>query len=110
MSGPIKPGDVAFGKEESFPDAVWDSFNELITQKFVRGSAIIKQDDVVALMVKKGLDRSQIFDQGWLNVESAYESAGWSVEYDKPAYNETYSATFKFRKKRSGNKRVCQNF
>lgn len=34
--------------------------------------------------------------QHWLNFEGAYRRAGWKVEFDKPGYNESYPATFKF--------------
>ena len=81
---------------KDFPDAVFDAFNELIAQKFSGGSATIKQDDVVALMVQKGLDRQEIFDKGWLDVERVYRSQGWKVQYDKPGYNESYAANFTF--------------
>jgi hypothetical protein len=40
--------------------------------------------------------REDVFKNGWLNVEHLYETHGWKVEYDKPAYNEDYPATFKF--------------
>lgn len=97
MPGPIKPQDVAKSKATVFPEVVFDAFNELITQEFANGYATIKQDDVVRLMVTKGLKREDIYQKGWLNVEAAYQAAGWDVEYDKPGYNESYPATFTFR-------------
>lgn len=93
---PIRPEDIAKEKESAFPDAVLASFNQLITEKFSGGSATIKQEDVVKLMVSKGLDHREIFDRGWLNVEGVYRASGWKVEYDKPGYNEDYPATFTF--------------
>lgn len=96
---PIKPGDLGAEKQKLFPDAVLESFNELITQKWSGGSANIRQDDVIVLMVKKGLQQKEIYANGWLDVEDIYRAAGWSVIYDKPAYNESYSATFTFAKK-----------
>jgi len=42
--------------------------------------------------------RSEIINNGWLNIEEAYRAADWEVEYDKPAYNETYRAHFIFKK------------
>ena len=95
---PIGPDEVESQKEMDFPDAVFESFNELIAQQFTSGSATIKQEDVVALMVEKGLNHGEIFDKGWLNVEEVYRSAGWKVSYDKPGYNESYPATFTFRR------------
>lgn len=97
---PITPSDVAREQSKNLPDAVIETFNRLIAQDYVDGSATVKQDDVVALLVEKGLDRKEIFDKGWLNIEKVYQSAGWKVTYDKPGHNETYPATFKFKRSR----------
>ncbi len=95
---PIKPEEISEKKVSLFPDEVFESFNELITQKFCESSATVTQDEVVALMVKKGLDRTDIFEKGWLNVEDIYRKEGWLVDYDKPGYNESYHAIFTFSK------------
>lgn len=98
---PITPDEVAGSKNTVFPAAVFEAFNELITQKFSGGSAVIKQDEVAALIAKKTrVKRQTIFDKGWLNVEEAYRAAGWDVSYDKPGYNESGPATFTFRRHR----------
>ena len=54
---------------------------------------------VIDLMVKKGLKRDKIFSEGWLNIETVYEDAGWDVYYDKPGYNEDYKPSYTFTKK-----------
>src|SRR3989338_5420223 len=95
---PIRPDEVAKEQSITFPDAVFESFNALILQNFVNGYATIKQEDVVTLMVDKGLVVNDIFKKGWLNVEEAYQQAGWKVKYDKPGYNESYPATFEFKR------------
>jgi len=95
---PIKPSEVAKKKAIDFPDAVFEAFNQLIAQNFSAGYAVVKQDEVVALMVKKGLKRGEIFRNHWLDVEDVYKAAGWKVEYDKPAYCESYDAFFSFKK------------
>lgn len=95
---PIKPDDVVKAKKEGIPDAVFEAFNELIVQKFNGRSATVKQDDVVALLVAKGLNRNDIFEKHWLDVEDVYRADGWKVEYNKPAYNEDYPATFTFKR------------
>ena len=33
-----------------------------------------------------------------MDIESIYRADGWGVYYDKPGYNETYTATFEFTK------------
>jgi len=98
MSGPIRPEDIPSEKVQSFPESVFEAFNELIVANIVDGRAMFTQENVIELMQKRGLDRREIFDNGWLNVEEVYREAGWTVAYDKPGYNETYSATFTFRK------------
>ena len=97
---PIRPDEVEDEKQRTFPKEVFESFNELITQKFSSGHATIKQDDVVELMVKKGLKEEEIFVKGWLDVEAVYRKEGWEVKYDKPGYNESYPAIFEFKRPR----------
>ena len=95
----IRPDEIDSEKSKSFPDAVFEAFNELIIQDYDCGSATVTQDDVVALMVQKGLDRQEIFDKGWLNIEGIYRKAGWQVVFDKPSFRENYPATYEFKRK-----------
>jgi hypothetical protein len=96
---PIKPHDIVREKSKHIPPAVIEAFNELIAKGFSGGSARVVQDDVVKLIVEKGFKRSDIFDNGWLDVEEIFEKNGWKVEYDKPGYCETYEAYFVFSAK-----------
>lgn len=93
---PITPAEAIKKTVIEFPDAVLEAFNEAITSKLYKGTATVKQDDVVALMVKKGLKREDIFSNHWLDVENTFRKAGWNVVYDRPGYNETYPATYTF--------------
>ncbi len=97
---PILPYEVSAAKLQTLPDAVIASFNELIYSHFSNGTACFKQSEVVDLMVQKGLDKDQIFDNHWLDVENIYMANGWIVEYDSPAYNESYEPTFTFKVKK----------
>lgn len=99
MTGPIRPDEVAEEKQLHIPDVVFDAFNAEIALHYVSGRAQVKQKDVIERLVAGGMSRSEIFENGWLNVEDAYRSAGWNVEYDKPGWNETYNAFFVFKKK-----------
>ncbi|NTW13795.1 MAG: hypothetical protein HGA31_02060 [Candidatus Moranbacteria bacterium] len=96
---PIRPAEAAKKSMIDFPDAVFESFNHLISLHFYGNSATVKQDDVVKLMVEKGLNRNDIFDKHWLDIEGQYGAAGWKVVYDKPGYNESGSAYFVFTRK-----------
>lgn len=97
---PIRPDQVGETKIIIFPDAVLESFNEIIAQNYCNGQSHFKKDDAVALMESKGLLRNEIYEKHWLDVEDVYRAAGWKVEYDQPAYCETYAATFTFIKKK----------
>ena len=97
---PISPMEVESEKRKNFPREVFEAFNELIVENAGSGEITVKQKDVVARMVKKGLNANEIFKKGWLDVEDVYRKAGWKVDYDKPAYNEDYDAYFTFSRKR----------
>jgi hypothetical protein len=115
MIEPINPNDVIKAKFKQIPDEVIESFNEMIAKTYFNGRASFKQDDVLKLVVDKmeatknkdsssddnwiKQSHSEIFDNHWLDVEDIYRRVGWDVKYDKPGYNETYSATFTFKKK-----------
>ncbi len=108
---PITPLEVVQVKRETLPDEVIKAFNDMITETWSDGSSCFKQDDVVKKMIGllKASDeysqfltariREMIFDKHWLDVEPIFREAGWIVKYDKPGYNESYSATFEFKRK-----------
>ena len=97
---PITPEEASKKKLADIPDAVIEAFNTLIIKNFNGTSSTVKQDDVMALLTKdETLTRRQIYDNNWLDVEDLYRAVGWKVEYDKPGYNESYPATFKFTRK-----------
>jgi hypothetical protein len=96
MSKPITPAEVGAAKAVHIPAAVFEAFNVEIARRYSHGSAQVLQKDVVRRLTEGGMSRTEIFDSGWLNVEAAYETAGWKVEYDKPGYNESGEAVFKF--------------
>lgn len=92
----LKPDEVVIARKVSMPDAVLEVFNELITENFRGRYAVVYQEEVVKRLIKKGLDRKDIYDKGWLDVEDIYRQEGWTVVYDKPGYNESYRAYFRF--------------
>jgi len=100
MTNPITPQEVVKAKKDASPDEVIQVVNRLIGKNWNGHSATIKQDDIVAdLASRLDVPRQKVFDELWLEFEDLYRKAGWKVTYDKPGYNETYPATFEFRKK-----------
>ena len=98
MNKAISPEQCTAGKQEIIPDVVFDAFNELIVRNLRENAARVYQDDIVSLIVSKGIPRQEIFDKNFLDIEDVYREAGWGVVYDKPGYNESYKASFAFTK------------
>lgn len=96
---PIRPEDIGKAKRGVIPDKVVGVFNRLIAKHYSNGSATIKQEEVVEMLtVHMECDRAKIYEEKWLDIEDLFRDAGWKVTYDKPGYNETYPATFTFRR------------
>lgn len=99
---PITPDEAAASHLTSIPDAVFEVFNKLISDRYSAesGSVTIQQKEVTEQLVAKGLDLREVFAKNWLDVEPHYRKAGWTVVYDKPGYCETYEPSWSFSKKR----------
>jgi hypothetical protein len=101
MSRPIRPDEVGQQQRSIIPEVVFDTINELIAVNWDGRSAVVKQEELVARICSRlGCLKDDVFKRKLLNFEEAYRAEGWSVDYDKPGYNETYSATFTFHRKR----------
>ena len=100
MPGPIQPDEVGPRRSAQIPEEVFEVFNSLITANWNGRSAVVRQDVAIRRLLKEidGLTTERIFEEHLLDVEEAYRAQGWTVIYDKPAYNEDYPATFKFSK------------
>ncbi len=97
---PIKPDQIPALQEVAIPDVVIEVFNALIAKNYRSGYSSFLQDDAVAELMKKGLNKKDIYANNWLDIEEIYRKNGWKVEYDRPAYCESYPASFNFSKKR----------
>jgi hypothetical protein len=88
-------------KQDIIPEAVFDVINRLIVQKMDSNySSRVTHDEIVNEVSRAlNLSRQEIFERHYLDVEDSYRAVGWSVEYDKPAYNESYGAYFIFKLK-----------
>lgn len=103
---PIRPKQAKERKNASIPDFVVESFNELIAEHLSGGYALIKQAEILHRICSKVSELSgevitpqQVLDKGWTDIESLFRKAGWKVTYDKPGYNESYDAFYKFIEK-----------
>lgn len=97
---PITPDEVVAKKELDMPEQVIEAANELIAKNWNGTSSTFKQDSLIERIIQKmpGTERRTIFENHWIDIEDMYRAEGWSVVYDKPGYNESYAATFEFKK------------
>ena len=100
---PLKPTDISPDLENIIPDVVIKAVNLLLEEKYTGGlgSFRIKQNEVIdkILNLDESLTRDKIFERKMLNFESLYSKNGWSVKYDKPAWDENFEAYFEFAPK-----------
>jgi hypothetical protein len=110
MAKAITPKQVVDSYKDGahLPEFVIEAFNELIQKNFqkTRGggySTILQKDAMASILAKSPtpIVTQKVYDERWLDVEDFYRASGWKVEYDKPAYNESYEPSFKFEIARS---------
>jgi hypothetical protein len=99
MVKPITPDEVVTVKKAMLPDDVIEAWNEVIAEHWKNDGSYFSQKEIVKRLVEKlNISSTEVFDKSYLDVEDIYEECGWKVDYDKPAYNESYPATFEFTK------------
>jgi hypothetical protein len=103
MPGPISPEEAV--KQHVIPEEVFEIVNRLLVERFAPGHTVhITQTEVLdglrGLEKFAEINRQSMCDKGWLDFEAAYQNAGWLVSFDKPGYNESYEASWTFRKRR----------
>lgn len=87
---------------ETLPDFVIEAVNHFIGLRYGGDttSFYIKQDELIKEMLATGpedLKRDDLFEKHYLDFESIFEESGWEIKYDKPAYNESYEAYWRFK-------------
>lgn len=104
---PITPVEAKASRIDLIPWFVIQGFNNMIVKNLSgRGNyASFKQDAVVKEILDianaegETVNSNQLFQNKWLDIEHIFEKAGWKAEYDKPGYNESGDAYFKFSAK-----------
>lgn len=97
----LSPTELEKFRKDSMPDAVMETFNQMLADNYGTGYVTIMDKDLVAALVKKGLNRDEIYRKGWLGLARAlYRKQGWDVYYDAPGYCESYDAYTRFMRKK----------
>jgi hypothetical protein len=99
MVNPLTPNQVTAHKKVLLPDAIIECWNGLIAKNWDGYVSIVHQSEAVRLLMEvMDCGRDEVITNKWLDIEDIYRESGWKVVYDRPGYNENYSATFNFRK------------
>lgn len=99
---PLTPAQAGKIKLAEIPDFVIQAVNNLLLRNHTKGAITILQKDVVTEILNLAepkMTRDELFKSGYLNFEPIFRKNSWGVEYDKPAFNETYEAKFIFTPK-----------
>lgn len=99
---PFTPADAQKCKSTWLPNEVIETVNELLAKNYREGTITIKQKDIEEQVLLKmpHLSSKDLYDRNYMDIEETFRSHGWDVRYDKPGYNESYSAFFEFTPKR----------
>jgi hypothetical protein len=105
MVKPIKPNEVVSIKLDNIPDELIEAINELIVKKWDGYSAVVLQEDIEKLFLKKYPNvkeaKKKMYEEHWMDFEDIFRKEGWSVKFDKPGYDESYDAYFEFKPKKN---------
>ena len=96
---PVTPSEVSKLKKELMPNWVLSVWNKLIAKNWDGYRSVVDQSEAInALRESPDNDNPGGSVVYYLEIEDIYRQAGWKVTYDKPGYNESYSAKFIFEK------------
>lgn len=98
--------EKTLAQHRQIPSFVFKAVNTLLYKHWDGYSAQITQDEILNEInipekysdMSKQAFRRLVFDKHWLDIEPHYEKLGWTVQYDKPGFNEDYKAFFLFTK------------
>lgn len=103
---PITPKEAKNAYGAGIPDFVFEAFNAIIAESGRHGTSflIFKDAAVKAVLAKAkdagiNLERQDVFDLNYLDVENHYKAAGWEVSYTKRHYSESGDVYFSFAPK-----------
>ena len=91
---------LQYKEEKVIHPGIFEIVNEMLAEQYDGGKygVTLMQPEIIKRFLEKypDIERETIFEKNWLDFEKIYKKRGWKVEYDKPAYCETYDPSFKF--------------
>lgn len=96
MVNPLSPAEAKAAHLHTLPGEVIKAVNDRLVRAGDASKIIIRQNELVDELAAMGFDRDILFRDHLLDFEDLFRERGWNVVYDKPGYNETYSAYWTF--------------
>lgn len=95
---PVTPQSVVDIRRRNIPDEVITIFNEEISARWDGTRSVIPQAEVVRkILTALNIDRQEIFNRHYLDIEMVFSGYGWHVLYEKAELNDvTDSARYIF--------------
>ena len=98
---PLSPAEVLESKV--IDPRIFEVVNTILLQRFTKGSTvtILKSEIENKLRTEyENINIHELYQNKQFDFEDEYRNKGWKVEYDQPAYCETYEASYKFSAKK----------
>jgi hypothetical protein len=94
----LTPKEAFERKKNEVPLKVIECWNDVVVKNLSKGSKISSKFNLEELKTymeeKLSMNREEIQANGWFDLEDHFRKNGWSVNFDKPGYNEIYKAFF----------------
>lgn len=104
---PFSPSEALASKVNTIPSEIIEAVNVLLSEKFSGNHTVtIFQREILTLAKSFMVKRMRVYvnddiiKRNWILIEPLFEKEGWKVEYDSPAYCESYEPFFKFTPKK----------
>lgn len=101
---PISPGDAMKQQSGQLPEAVIQTFNELLVKRVKNGYALLYKPEIMEGLHMKGFKSADIDDRDFLNInriKKIYEVVGWDVSREETdPRDRTEVPGFIFRQKK----------
>lgn len=95
---PVTPQNVVDARRRNLPNEVISIFNEEISSRWDGTRSVVPQVEVIRkIMAALNIDRQEIFNRHYLDVELVFAGYGWHVLHEKAELNDvTDSARYIF--------------
>lgn len=97
---PITPKEASDLKENFIDPVMIQAVNAILSEQYSSYITFTQKELLKKYRELGGqLSDDELFKKKHLDFEGVFRKKGWKVEYDSPAYCESYEANFKFTPK-----------